>query len=213
MKGLLIFVGGLVVGAGATYLIQKNRYEEMVKEELDEMKEHYESESNKKCVDSETNMTSDEYDKIVASYPENVEKQTKKERPQNRYNSLTRDEVYERNQEEIEKNEDIININRYATSNEDLTEANKYHTPHIVTPEDFGSICGFDVATFYVTNDDVVLNDRNEQVDEEEIIKISGHSAYEINQHFGDYENDPDSVYIRNMELKIDYEFLKNGES
>ena len=49
MKGLLIFVGGLIVGAGSTYLIQKNRYEEMVKEELDEMKEHYESESNKKC--------------------------------------------------------------------------------------------------------------------------------------------------------------------
>ena len=31
MKGLLIFVGGLIVGAGTTYLIQKNRYEEMVK--------------------------------------------------------------------------------------------------------------------------------------------------------------------------------------
>ena len=46
-------------------------------------------------------------------------------------------------------------------------------------------------------------------MDEEEIIKITGMSAYEINKHFGEYENDPDSVYIRNMELKIDYEFLK----
>ena len=211
MKGLLIFVGGLIVGVGTTYLIQKNRYEEMVKEELEEMKEHYESESNKKCGGSGPT-------EFVKKDPEEEIKQAKeyydkKERPQNRYNSLTRDEVYERNQEEIEKNEEIININRYATSNEDLTAANKYHTPHIVTPDDFGTICGFDVCTFYVTKDDVVLNDRNEQADEEEIIKISGHSAYEINKHFGDYENDPDSVYIRNMELKIDYEFLKDGES
>ena len=200
MKGLLIFVGGLIVGAGATYLIQKNRYEEMVKEELEEMRDHYESESNKKCGGSEQGMTKDEYEKL---------EKEEQERPQNRYNSLTMDEVYEINKEEIEKNEEIININRYATSNEDLTAANKYHTPHIVTPDDFGSICGFDVATFYINADDVVLNDRQEQMDEEEIIKITGMSAYEINKHFGDYENDPDSVYIRNMELKIDYEFLK----
>ena len=206
MKGLLIFVGGLVVGAGATYFIQKNKYEEMVKEELEAMRDHMDSESkkDKKCGGSEQGMTKDEYEKL---------EKEEQERPQNRYNSLTRDEVYERNKEEIEKNEEIININRYATSNEDLTEANKYHTPHIVTPDDFGSICGFDVATFYINADDVVLNDRQEQMDEEEIIKITGMSAYEINQHFGDYENDPDSVYIRNMELKIDYEFLKDGES
>lgn len=209
MKGLLIFVGGLIVGAGATYIIQKNKYEEMVKEELEEMREHYESESNKKCGGSEPKK--EEKTKLASEYGET--KDDKKERPQNRYNSLTRDEVYERNKEEIEKNEEIININRYATSNEDLTAANKYHTPHIVTPDDFGSICGFDVATFYINADDVVLNDRQEQMDEEEIIKITGMSAYEINKHFGDYENDPDSVYIRNMELKIDYEFLKDGES
>lgn len=207
MKGLLIFVGGLIVGAGVTCIIQKNRYEEMVKEELDEMREHYESESNKKCGGSEPT-------EFVKKDPEEEIKQTKeyydkKERPQNRYNSLTRDEVYERDQEEIEKNEEIININRYTTSNEDLTASNKYHTPHIVTPDDFGTICGFDVCTFYVTNDDIVLNDRNEQEDDGEIIKITGMSAHEINKHFGDYEHDPDSVYIRNMELKIDYEFLK----
>ena len=74
MKGLLIFIGGLVVGAGATYFIQKNRYEEMVKEELEEMREHYESESNKKCGGSEPSMTSEEYE----------EKQVKKERPHRR---------------------------------------------------------------------------------------------------------------------------------
>ena len=207
MKGLLIFVGGLVVGAGATYLIQKNRYEEMVKEELEEMKEHYESESNKKCGGSSS--VTEVIKKTQDKERKEAEEAVDRERPQNRYNSLTRDEVYERNQEEIEKNEDIININRYTTSNEDLTAANKYHTPHIVTPEDFGSICGFDVCTFYINADDVVLNDRQEQMDEEEIIKITGMSAYEINKHFGEYENDPDSVYIRNMELKIDYEFLK----
>ena len=211
MKGLLIFVGGLIVGAGSTYLIQKNRYEEMVKEELEEMREHYESESNKKCGGS--NSVTEVIKKTQDKERKEAEEAADRERPQNRYNSLTRDEVYERNQEEIEKNEEIINMNRYATSNEDLTAANKYHTPHIVTPDDFGSICGFDVATFYINESDVVINDRNEQVDEEEIIKITGMSAYEINKHFGEYENDPDSVYIRNMELKIDYEFLKDGES
>lgn len=210
MKGLLIFVGGLIVGAGATYFIQKNRYEEMVKEELEEMREHIESELNKETKSTYKregrSMTKEEFENELKE----KQRETKKERPQNRYNSLTRDEVYERNQEEIEKNEEIININRYATSNEDMSAANKYHTPHIVTSEDFGSISGFDVGTFYMNEDDVVLNERNEQVDEEEIIKITGMSAYEINKHFGDYENDPDTIYIRNMELKIDYEFQKN---
>ena len=212
MKGLLIFVGGLVVGTGATYFIQKNRYEEMVKEELEEMREHILSEldKDKKCVGSEPK--TEKKAKLASEYGET--KDDKKERPQNRYNSLTRnEEVFEPTEEELEENEQIIDINRYTTSREDLTTANKYNTPHIVSPEEFGSISGFDTATFYVTKDDVILNERFEQVDEEEIIDIAAHSAHEINSHFGDYENDPDSVYIRNMKLKIDYEFLKDEES
>ena len=202
MKGLLIFVGGLIVGAGATYMVQKNKYEEMVKEELDAMKEHYESRKEQGCgpkLEERPKKTDEEWEEKRAQ-----------DRPKNRNASLTRDEVYEANREEIERNKEIISTNGYGAENEDLRGADKYNTPHIVTPDEFGSICGFDVGTFYINEDDTIINERNEVVDDEEIIKITGMSGYEINKHFGEYLNDPDTVYIRNMELKIDYEFLKN---
>ena len=201
MKGLLIFVGGLIVGAGATYIVQKNKYEEMVKEELDAMREHIESELEKDRPIKAKKSLVDEVKEL---------KRYEQERPKNRNASLTRDDVYEANKEEIERNKEIITTNGYGAENEDMRGSDKYNTPHIVTPEEFGSICGFDVGTFYINEDDTVLNERNEVVDDEEIIKITGMSPYEINKHFGEYSDDPDTVYIRNIELKIDYEFLKN---
>lgn len=205
MKGLLIFVGGLIVGAGTTYIIQKNKYEEMVKEELEEMKEHIMSElkNEKKCGCQESKQN------IVDEVKERKE-EIKKERPKNKYGNLTRDEVYEPTEEEIEQNDDIIDVNRYATSNEDMTEANKYNNPHIITPEDFGTICGFDVGTFNLNSDDIMTDDDHRQLDDEEVVDLLGLSSYEINKHFGDYENDPDTVYIRNIKMKCDYEILKD---
>ena len=47
MKSLLMFIGGLTIGAGVTYVIQKNRYEEMIQEEVEDLREHYKNKEGK----------------------------------------------------------------------------------------------------------------------------------------------------------------------
>ena len=71
MKSLLTFVAGLAIGAGITYVIQKNRYEEMIQEEVEDLREHYKgkegkSNTEKKEVKEQVDkMTSEEYEESI----------------------------------------------------------------------------------------------------------------------------------------------------
>ena len=177
MKSLLTFVAGLAIGAGVTYVIQKNRYEEMIREEIEDLREHYKSKEGKpKNDDRQTEeqvdkMTSEEYDESIG-----------------RVHSLVRE-------------------NRY-TSGEDENLNNETKPPFVVTPDDFGTVPGFDCDTFYYHTDDIIANDSQEMMDEDDIQRTLGLPTPEIYEQFGIYEDD--AVYIRNTALKCDYEVLRD---
>ena len=101
----------------------------------------------------------------------------------------------------------LVRGNRY-TSEEDENLNTDTKPPFVVTPDDFGTIPGFDCDTFYYHTDDIIANDNQEMVNEDDIQRILGLSTPEIYEQFGIYEDD--AVYIRNMALKCDYEVLRD---
>lgn len=194
MKSLLMFIGGIVVGAGVTYIYQKNRYEEMIQEEIESLREHTkEKETKIKENESEENIT----EFVKSDLDEEIKKA---ENYENYYD------------ETISKVHNLVRENNYISSEEQENEiANKFKKPFLLTPEEFGSIPGFDADTYYYHHDDIISNDNQEIVDD--VQQILGMSEIEIKEHFGDYEDDPDAVYIRNMRLKCDFEILREEEN
>lgn len=76
-------------------------------------------------------------------------------------------------------------------------------SPTIITPEEFGEKEGYEQVSLTWYADEVLADMDDHRLDDAEIEQKVGHDAME---HFGEYEND--SVFIRNDELKCDYEIL-----
>lgn len=121
--------------------------------------------------------------------------------------------------EEVKDTEDYgtyrVLTDDYAPSNEvEITEIEREDDPrfaHIVTPEDFGSIEGYDYDSLYWHPNNVVTNNTDtEIIDSDEVYQLVGMSWSEIESHFGEYEDN--TVYVRNNDLKCDYEILRTIE-
>ena len=177
MKSLLMLVGGIVIGGSVSWMYHKNKYEKMVQEEIESLRDHS-KEKNKE----DQSITKDEHEKKHD------------------------DEIIDEDSytEDIDQVEKIIDYNHYSNPNDDQNIVNKYKKPYVVTPEEFATISGFDTDTFYYHHDNIISNGNNEMV--EDVNDILGLNVDEIRDQFGVYEED--SVFIRNMRLKTDYEIL-----
>lgn len=80
---------------------------------------------------------------------------------------------------------------------EDMDE----NKPYVIAPEDFGEKDDYDIVTFTHYADGVLEDDQCNIVEDPDEIVGEGYA-----DHFGEFEED--SVYVRNDELKIDYEIL-----
>lgn len=186
MKSLLMFIGGIVVGAGATYIYQKNRYEEMIQEEIDDLREHMKGSQGTGPVEKEDETESSDIEAEVT-----VEEC---------------DYMEEENRRQAEY-EDLLEKNNY-TDKDNI--AGKFKKPFVVTPQEFASLTGFDTDTFHYYNNDVMTNDNNELLEFDEVVDLLGLTPDDIKDQFGKYQDD--TVFIRNMRLKCDYEILRENE-
>jgi hypothetical protein len=75
--------------------------------------------------------------------------------------------------------------------------------PYLIAPEEFATRDDYDIVTLTYYADEV-LTDEFDEV----IYDIDGTVGEESLKHFGDYPDDPDTVYVRNEELMTDYEIL-----
>ena len=161
MKSLLTFVVGLTIGVGVSWVYHKNRYEEIIKDEVEDLREHYKSKEGKPKSDKEKKEVKEQVDKMTSEeYDESM----------GRVHSLVRE-------------------NRYTSGgDENLNTETK--PPFVITPDDFGTVQWFDCDTFYYHTDDIIANDSQEMVDEDDVQRILGLSTPEIYEQFGIYEDD-----------------------
>lgn len=75
--------------------------------------------------------------------------------------------------------------------------------PYVIPPEEFGEKKGYEQISLTWYADETLADMDDHRLSDGEIEKMVGHDAM---THFGEYEND--SVFVRNEELKCDYEIL-----
>lgn len=143
-----------------------------------------------------------QYDQIIQEEIDSV-KEAFSNKPES-----TDTEKHEEEESEPEKVKyrSIVDEAGYATESEKEEEEEEevMEKPHIISPEEFGD-SDYAVLTLTYFLDGTVLNDRNKIVTNVEELIGEGFA-----KHFGDYPEDPDTVYVRNDKLEIDFEVLKD---
>lgn len=75
--------------------------------------------------------------------------------------------------------------------------------PYIIPSKEFDKLDDYDAETLVYHANGVLVDDMNQRI--EDVESMVGN---EFQNHFGDDENDRDSVFVRNEERMIDYEIL-----
>lgn len=165
LSKIAIFIAGAGVGAVVTYKVVSNRYEQIIQQEVDSVKEAFSNRNEK------TEEIADE---------EETEEPTDKEV----YDSIVKDTGYA---VETEKKED-----------------KKMDKPYVISPSEFGD-SDYAMLSFTYFLDGTVLNERDKIVSN--VTELIGD---DYANHFDEYEDDPDTVYVRNDKLGIDFEVLRD---
>ena len=179
LKGLLIFVSGVVIGSVVTHELVKTKYEKIANDEINEIREYYsktashDSEEDKnmkeeeEADDSFDDGTMTDYTKMANSYSNNSEKPDLK--------------TLAKEVEEEEETED---------------------GPHIIEPDEYGSFEDYFTVNLTLYSDGKLADDMDELVED-----IEGTVGVENLKQIGKYEED--ALHVRNDELKTDFEILR----
>lgn len=199
--GIISFAAGAAIGSVATWMLVKNKYEQIAQEEIEEVREVYMNAIRKtEEVDDEHEESApvNEAPKVaeLKSYNDVV-----KESGYINYGNITEAEVEEmvkeKTKEIVEECNDILK----------KTEDKVNNKPYVIHPDEFGD--EYNVVTLVCYNDKVVTTyDTGEVLTDEEIEKLVGLDSL---SRFGEYEED--SVFVRNDSVKVDYEILRDEEN
>ena len=111
--------------------------------------------------------------------------------------------------EELTKQVQELNyIQKEEIKEDDLftvqTEENEGVAPYIISPEEYGDVNGYDARSWTLYADGVVSDEDDNVIGNPE--NIIGDCL----DRFGEYDND--AIFIRNENLKCDYEVLKHDK-
>lgn len=190
LKELLIFATGVAIGAVVTFKVVSDRYENIMQDEIDSVKEVF------KTNNQVTGSTTDE-----------MKKETKQE------------PIKLNNTEYTEYNKIVRNYTNYFEEGEDQykgikqtivepIEPSEYHSdkPYVIHPDEFGALEDYQTISLTYYKDEHLADDMDELV--EDIDDTVGLASLKT---FGEYEED--CVFVRNDRLKCDYEICKDNRS
>ena len=200
--GIISFAAGAAIGSVATFVSIKNKYEQIAKEEIEEVREVYMNAIRKtKDVDDEH-----EESAPINEAPKVAELKSYKD-VMNESGYINYGNITEAEGEEMvkEKTKEIVEeCNDMLKKTEDKVNKNK---PYVIHPDDFGD--DYNTITLVYYKDDVVTTyDTGEVLTDKEVEDLIGEESL---SHFGEYEED--SVFVRNDARKIDYEILRSEET
>lgn len=96
-------------------------------------------------------------------------------------------------------------IGRY-TSDADRRE--KFvREPYVISPEEYDTLDGYECTSLTYHSDGILCDEWDNIIENPDDLVGEGFET-----HFDEYDNDPDSVFIRNEELKRDFEILRDNE-
>jgi hypothetical protein len=176
-----MFAAGAAIGSAVTWKIVKDKYEKIVQEELDSIREAF----SDTPVDVQEDVTDDD---------------------ESEYEQINWDDLEDLDEEEDAESDDDMSeyarlLNNY-TKKEGGAE-NMAKEPYVISPYDFGEIDGYrTIDLTYYTDGILEDEDGNIVTDADELIGLKALTT------FGEYEDD--SVFVRNEGLRTDFEILKD---
>lgn len=181
------FILGAASGSAITYKLIKDKYERRYQEEREAMREALMKNTDDKPVEAETD-AEEEIDRII--------KETKEEKTLN-----------------LKKHVEILQENGYTNytkpgdvDDNDIDTDDTYdYKPYVVSPMSFGQEEGYTVISVMYFADQILVDDDYDIVED-----VESFVGFESLNHFGTYEDDPDSVYVRNPKLRLDIEILRS---
>ena len=192
--GAIIFTAGAIIGSLVTWKVIKTKYEDIAQEEIDSVKEEYTRlmvSMKKKLNDSVTYKDDNNEDDRSEKDTDNIDDSI-----MTNYNEIVKS--YRSSDEE----EDDQNEKEGEEKEEDNDGVSYMEAPYVISPDDFGSVPGYNVEPLDYFADGILADGWGVELD---IAETIGEDA--IN-HFGDY--DDDVVYVRNEQTKLEYEVTRD---
>ena len=192
--GAIIFAAGAVIGSLVTWKVIKTKYEDIAQEEIDSVKEEYTRlmvSMKKKLNDSATYKDSngsedDESEEDIDKFDDST---------MTNYNEIVK--CYRSSNEEDNQNE-----KKGDEKEEDNDGVSYMKAPYVISPDDFGSVPGYNVEPLDYFADGILADGWGVKLD---IADTIGEDAV---NHFGDY--DDDVVYVRNEQTELEYEVTRD---
>ena len=188
---VLMFAAGAAIGSAVTWKVMKTKYEQIIQEEIDSVKEVF----------------ADRLGGCQEQADEHVEDDTEEERP-GRTRQIDWAELEDLDEDEEESDFTEADLAEYARLVDNYTNEKGgvdkvAKEPYVIAPYDFGELDGYEQVelTYYMDN---ILEDEDYHIvtDADELI---GPKALTT---FGEYEDD--AVFVRNERLRADFQILKD---
>lgn len=185
LSNVLMFAAGAVIGSAVTYKLVWAKADHAIKKETQSVKDVY------------------------AARLDEIEAIGDKGQPEI---DISEPRDYAQPQEEvsIEDIRDYVNkIENYVSydtkpDRDTPKEVKNVDGPYVIQPREYGEFEEYELLSLtYYEGDNVLTDDMDEIIDDADDIV-----GCDFSSHFGEREEDPDSVYIRNDRLKCDYEIL-----
>lgn len=179
LSNTLMFIAGAAAGSAVAWKILKTKYERIAQEEIDSVKATFSKRYGK--PEDETDVEEVE---VVKEEPHVPDAATVRD-----YAAV------------LAKNGYTDYANTVVVEKKEITAVAEEDGPYVISPEEFGSRDDYETVSLTYYSDGVVADDMDYRVDDlDSIVGI------ESLTRFGEYEDD--SVFVRNDELKTDYEIL-----
>lgn len=185
LSNILMFAAGAAIGSAVTYKLVWAKADHTIKEETQSVKDAY------------------------AARLDEIEGIGDKGQPEIDI-SEPRDYTQSHEEVSIEDIRDYVKkaseYTSYGTKpdTEPPKEVCKVDKPYIISPNEYGEFGEYELVSLtYYQGDDILTDDMDEIIDDADDIV-----GDDFKSHFGEREDDPDTVYIRNDERKSDYEIV-----
>lgn len=193
ITNVLMFAAGAAIGSAVTWKIVKTKYDRIIQEEIDSVKEAF----------------IDRADDIQVSDEDNSEDEEEESpRPSRKIDWSKLEDILDDDDEveftEAEKNEYEEIASNYSSEKggaEDMNDTAK--PPYVISPFDFGELDDYHQVELTYYSDGILEDEDYHIVDDVE--ELIGRDSLTT---FGEYEDD--SVFVRNERLSTDFQILKD---
>lgn len=213
LTNAIVFTIGAAIGSLVTWKVVESKYNRIAQEEIDSVKEEYghlkdlmrkEIDACRRVTNANQNESDDEEDDDSTveeqddDYPDDDERDfTDQEKEMIDYYKIS--SKYRRsNGDEKEDNEKT----EEGEKGREEEEAPYINGPYVISPDDFGSVPGYNAQSLDYFADGVLADSWGVELNLDETI---GEDAID---HFGEYVDDV--VYVRNDRTELEYEVTRD---